>query len=201
MKKNILYVFILLFSITACNQKESDTAADTHAGHDHEEVKLMITEYSDQFELFAEADPFVKGISSEILAHFTNLTDFSPLSNANITASLVIGESEYAQTIENPTKPGIYKFTIKPEVHGSGKLLFIIKTAQGNYQISSNVVVYGDEHTAIHIAEKKEINQVGAIAFTKEQSWKIDFETVFPSIEKFGKVIKTTAQILPSQDS
>jgi len=201
MKKNILYVLVLLFSITACNQKESNIVVDSHAGHDHGEVKLKLTEYSDQYELFAEADPFVKGISSEILAHFTNLSDFTPVKEASIQASLIIGENEYSQKIDNSETAGIYKFSIKPEVNGSGKLIFNIKTAKGSEQIESKVVVYGDDHTAIHIAEKKEIVQVGAIAFTKEQSWKIDFETVFPSIEKFGKVIKTTAQILPSQNS
>jgi len=201
MKKNILYVFVLLFSITACNQKEPSIAIDSHAGHDHGEVKLMLTEYSDRFELFAEADPFVKDISSEILAHFTNLSDFSPLKDASITAKLVIGEKEYSQTIENPVNSGIYKFTIKPEVNGSGELIFYIKSTNENHQIGCKIVVYGDEHTAIHIAEKKNIEHVGAIAFTKEQSWKIDFETVFPLEEEFGKVIKTTAQILPNQNS
>lgn len=201
MKKNILYILILLVSVTACNKKESNTVVDPHAGHDHGEVKLKLTEYSDQFELFAETDPFVKGETAEILAHFTYLSDFSPLADANITASLVIGKNEYSQSIDKPTKPGIYKFSIKPEINGSGKLIFNIKTARGKSQIVSNVVVYGDEHTAIHIAEKKELDQLGAITFTKEQSWKIDFETVFPSIEKFGKVIKTSAQILPSQNS
>jgi membrane fusion protein, heavy metal efflux system len=201
MKKNILYALVLLFSITACNQKESNTVVDSHEGHDHGEVKLKLTEYSAQFELYAEADPFVKGVSSEILAHFTNLSDFTPVSDASIQASIVIGDNEYSQTIDNPTTPGIYKFSIKPEVNGSGKLIFNIKTEKGSEQIDSKVVVYGDDHTAIHIAEKKEIVQVGAIAFTKEQSWKVDFKTVFPSVEKFGKVIKTTAQILPSQNS
>lgn len=201
MKRNVLYILILIISLTACNKKNSNTVTDPHAGHDHGEVKLKLTEYSDRFELFVEADPFVKNQASSILAHFTNLSDFSPLNDAIITASIVIGEKEYSQTIENAAKPGIYKFSIKPETNGSGKLVFNIKKGKSKYQIESNIVVYGDDHTAIHIAEKKEINQPGAIAFTKEQSWKIEFETILPSIEKFGKVIRTTAQILPCQTS
>ena len=67
------------------------------------------------------------------------------------------------------------------------------------YKIELDVVVYGDEHTAVHIAEKKQIEYINAINFTKEQSWKIDFATEYPTMDYFGKVIKTSAQLVPNQ--
>lgn len=199
MKQVVLFIAVLVFA-TSCNTV--NTEQNDH-GHDHgsEEIKLKITEYTDHFELFAEADPFVEGRSSEILAHFTTLPEFSALTEGTVTAGLIIGKHGIRQTIEEPLRPGIYRFALTPEVNGSGQLVFDIKTKSGSYQVKSQVVVYSDLHTAEHIAEKKQLQVVNAINFTKEQSWKIDFETVNPQKERFGKVIKTTAQILPEQTS
>jgi len=199
MKHFILYALVLIISVSACNKKEVDTH-DEHEGHDHGVVKLFFTEYTNEFELFAEADPFVKGNPSEILAHFTKLEDFKPLSKASITVSLVNGSNIVKQTLEKPIKPGIYKFSITPKVNGSSKLIFEIESEKNTHKIIvKNISVYGDEHTAIHIADKKQVTYINAINFSKEQSWKIDFATVYPHKEQIGKVIKSTAQILPGQ--
>ena len=199
MKQVIVFFLTLVFAV-GCNRVK--TESDDHAhDHDAEQVKLYITEYTNQFELFAEADPFVKGRSSQILAHFTTLSDFDPLMDAKITASLIVGKNGIRQTVNESEKPGIYRFVLKPAVNGSGNLIFDIETEEGKYQVQTKVVVYGDLHTAEHIAEKKQASVVNAINFTKEQSWKIDFATVYPKKEKFGKVIKTTAQVVPEQTS
>ena len=198
MKHIIIYVLVLVITIISCKTE----VVDNNDEHDHGEVKLKLTEYSDQFELYAETDPFIKGKPTVILAHFTNLSDFKPLLEESITVSLIVGTKGIKQTIEKPSKPGIYKFILHPEAKGAGKLIFDIKSKSGNHKIAiNNIVVYTDEHTAIHTAEDKVIEHVNAINFTKEQSWKIDFATVLPSVKEFGKVIKTTAQIFPDQSN
>ncbi len=59
--------------------------------------------------------------------------------------------------------------------------------------------VDGDENED---EENEEISKKypGAIKFSKFQSEKIDFETAFPVAQSFGQVIKTTAQVLSSQN-
>lgn len=200
MKRIIFFNLILVFALIACNKAETESVGQ---GHDHssEDIKLYITEYTDQLELFAESDPFVKGNTSEILAHFTTISDFKALAKASVTASLIIGKDGIRQTISEPVNTGIYKFALQPLKSGVGQLIFDIQTESYNYKIATDVHVYADAHTAEHIAEKKKSANVNAISFTKEQSWKIDFATVLPRKEQFGKVIKTTAQILPSQNS
>lgn len=198
MKHSILYVLIMLITITACNKKESIT--EEH-GHDHGEIKLQFTVYTDQFELFAETDPFVKGQPVNILAHFTNLKDFKPLSDAEITAHLKSGENVVSQAINNNSKPGIFEFNLIPEKNGAAQLIFDIKTKGINQQvIVKDIVIYNDEHTAVHIAEKKHKEHLNAIAFTKEQSWKINFKTQYPDLKAFGKIIKTSAQVYSNPD-
>lgn len=198
MKQISIFVLILVIITMSCSVKESDD--HDHSGHDHGEVKLQLIEYTNQFELFAEADPFSKGNASEILAHFTSIPDFKPLADASVTAILKVGGSEIKQTVETAEIPGIFSFSLKPEKNGSGKLTFEI-TKEKKYIIEVDVVVYGDEHTAVHIADKKQTEHVNAINFTKEQSWKIDFATEYPTFDYFGKLIKTSAQLLPNQSS
>ena len=89
--RHLIYVLVLLTAFSACSKKQVET---TEHEHDHGAVKLKLTAYSDQFELFAEADPFVKGEPTKILAHFTNLNDFKPLNDASITARLIIRNKE-----------------------------------------------------------------------------------------------------------
>ena len=209
MKKIILYAFAGIVLFAACNKKSEhnhDAHSDhghAHEGHHHDAVKLLFTEYTDDYELFVEADPFVKGHTTQVLAHFTSIKDFKPLSNASVTLSLINGKNVLSKTLNKPNKPGIYKFSISPKVNGATQMVFEIKEAKSTKKISiNNVSVYGDEHTAIHIAEKKQPKKVvGAINFTKEQSWKIDFATVFPKKQELGQVIKSTAQVLPGQTS
>ena len=88
MKYIIIYVLIILATCSACTQ--ADSVTDDHA-HSTTDIKLQLTEYTNDFELFAEFDPFVKGEAVSILAHFTKLADFKPLTEGQITLSLIVG--------------------------------------------------------------------------------------------------------------
>lgn len=191
----LLYVLSLSILLVACNQTAKQTA-DAHA-HD---AKLQLTEYSDSMELFAESDPFAVGKNAGILAHFSWLEDFKPLESGDVTVSLIIGNKGIKQTLSKPVRPGIYRFEIQPQVAGVGKLIFDINSNEGETQIVvNNITVYDDKHDAEHAAEGIVISETNATVFTKEQSWKIDFATEHPSIEPFGQVIKTTAQVESAQ--
>lgn len=169
-------------------------------GHQHEEVKIQLTAYSDNFEAFAEADPFVVGKVSNVLAHFSSLPDFKALEKGRISIRLIVNGKETSQTLEKPTRKGIYSFDIKPEFVGNGVLIFDISTGNDKYQVTvPEVQVYSNEHQAIHEAEEAVLPTINTAVFTKEQSWKIDFESEMPQTEAFGQTIKTTARVQPAQ--
>lgn len=197
MKKQLIILLILVIAIFSCKNKSIET--DTH-DHENEAVKLYLTEYSEMFEVFAEADPFIVGNTSNILAHFTQLKDFKQLAEVPVTISLIVGTKGIRQTIEKPVSKGIYQFSLKPEFAGKGKIQFDIKDPNGDQKlIIRNIEVFADEHDAIHSAEEQIKTGTNQITFTKEQSWKIEFETTKPTLTQFGEVIKTTAQFLPAQ--
>ncbi|MFY9152482.1 MAG: efflux RND transporter periplasmic adaptor subunit [Prolixibacteraceae bacterium] len=197
----IVIISLIVWSLTAC-QNTQPTVNNKDQEHSHEDVKIQYTAYSNEFEVFAEADPFSTGHPAELLAHFTKLKDFSAVENCSITASLIIGNQKHSQTLEQATRRGIFKFELNPEIAGKGQLIFTVSTDTGNFVVQvPDVQVFADEHDAIHAAEDAETTVSNGVVFTKEQSWKIDFATEMPSVESFGQVIKTSGIVQNSPDS
>ncbi len=191
------YIPLLLIVLlaTSCGQAP---AHDEHA-HAHEEVKLPLTGYSSQLEVFAEADPFIVGHNSDVLAHFTALDGFKPVEANTVTLSLIVGDKGIRQTVNQAVRAGVYAFTLQPATAGKGQLVFAVERDGQQQQVAvRNIQVYADEHDAIHEAEEAIPASSNAIQFTKEQSWKIDFATDAPQVGDFGSVIKATAAVQTS---
>ena len=177
----------------------TDKAVEADA-HSHEDVKLQLVSYNDDFEVYAEADPFVLNKESSILAHFSLLKDFKPLTEGSITMSLIAGNKGVRQTIEEPLRDGIYSFTINPVTSGDARLIFEISMGDSaNRIVIRDLYVYEHEHDAIHTAEEALIADPNGIIFTKEQSWQVEFSTCEVKKAAFGRVIKTGALVQPAQ--
>jgi len=184
-------------------KENANVAGEAEHDHEHEEAKFQYTEYTNDLEYFAEADPFVLGEESNVLSHFTWLSNFKPLKNATVTIKLNVGGTEISQKLEADDQVGIYSFNIKPKTAGSGTLSYDIQTADNSYQVVvPNVKVYQNDEGAHADAEAAEVSAVNSSTFTKEQSWKIDFQTELPANIPFGQVIKTVAQVqsVPSNE-
>ncbi len=193
-------VFLLLLGFILLLVSCKNQVHDPHAGHNHDEVKVQLIGYNESFELFVEADPFSEGKVSTVLVHLTHLSTFKPLQNAKVTVSLIVGSNGIRQTVERYEQPGIFSFDLKPEAVGKGKIVVDIEEGTSKSRIEvAGVEVFSDDHDAIHAAEHTAPQSSFAISFTKEQSWKVDFATDFPNVEPFGRVIKTLAQVQPTQ--
>lgn len=188
-------LLLLVLLATSCGQAPAD---DEHA-HAHDAVKLALTAYSDQLEVFAEADPFIVGHNANVLAHFSELEGFKPMEATSVRVSLVVGAEGIRQTVKQAVRSGIYAFKLQPISAGKGQLIFDIEqNGQQQQIVVRDIQVYADEHAAIHEAEEAIPASSNAIQFTKEQSWKIDFATDAPQVGNFGSVIKATASVQPS---
>ncbi|MDR2804569.1 MAG: efflux RND transporter periplasmic adaptor subunit [Dysgonamonadaceae bacterium] len=191
----VISALLIAVALTGCIRNGNVSTE----GHVHDE-NLQLTAYSADFEVFAEATPFVVGQASDVLAHFSFLKNFKPITEGSITASLIVGTDGIRQTLEQPTRQGIYKFSLQPVAEGTGRLVFDIKTSDAVSQIVvENITVYTDTHDAQHAAADAAVGNSNSVIFTKEQSWKVDFSTEEIRREPFGQIIRTTGQIQPSQ--
>lgn len=194
MKKLFLIITIITsVTLVSCHHHHGD---DEHSHEHDQEVQLQLTAYSVNWEVYAEAHPFVVGEASCVLAHFTQLSNFKPRTNGAVTAVLNIGGKEFRQTIDAPENPGIYDFDLKPAQAGKGTLTFLV---DGDTLVIEHVEAFKEEEKALHDAAERKVTSSNGATFTKEQSWKVDFATEPCRSEPFGQVIKTMAQILPAQ--
>jgi RND family efflux transporter MFP subunit len=197
MNIKILMAVLILLSITACNQHLHE-AEDSEK---HEESKVQYISYSTDFELFAEADAFVAGETANVLSHFSTLPDFKAVESGSIALVLTAGGVEFRQTLDKPTRKGIYSFDVKPEASGEGALKFEISTQEGIYVVEvPGVIVYNDHDEARQAIAGAVVSRTNTAVFTKEQSWKVEFSTEYPKTEPFGPIIKTTALVQPAPE-
>ena len=204
MKSKIFLLALLAIVFVSCQSSDKqkvNEAAESHEGEEaHEEVKFQYTAYSTDFEVFAEADAFVVGETANVLSHFSKLPDFKALESGSMTIRLMVNGKEVSQTLDKPTRKGIYSFDIKAETAGTGTLKFEITNETGSFEVLvPEVIVFAEHHEAHETAEKEVVSQTNTTVFTKEQSWKVDFATDFSRNVPFGQIIKTTAQVQSSQ--
>jgi len=204
MKKLFLIISVITaLAVVSCQHHHDEHDHDheahehEHEGEEHEEhAHLQLTAYSDHWEVYAESHPFVVGEESHILAHFTKLENFKPRTAGSITAVLTINGKSYRQVAEAPKQPGIYEFELEPNVEGKGTLVFYVDS---DTLTITDIQSYKDEEKALHEAAEHQAKSSNGSTFTKEQSWKVNFSTEPCRLEPFGQVIKTMAQVLPSQ--
>jgi len=82
------------------------------------------------------------------------------------------------------------------------KIVFVALTlvgCTGHHVKETDNHAYADEHEAYPAAATAAVSGGNRVVFTKEQSRKVDFATTEVHRQPFGQIIRTTAQIQPSQ--
>ena len=201
MLNKIFFWTLLVIVFASCQNSDKKKVNESIDSHEtHEEVKFQYTAYSTDFEVFAEADAFVVGETANVLSHFSKLPDFRALEIGSMTIRLMVNGKEVSQTLDKPTRKGIYSFDIKAETAGKGSLEFVIQSDNETFEVVvPEVTVFAEHQEAYEAAENVVVSKTNTTVFTKEQSWKVDFGTDFPRNEPFGQIIKTTAQVQSSQ--
>ena len=163
---------LMMLAMAGCKHQHTQSENE----HSHDE-SLQLTAYNNDFELFAEAAPFVAGKTGDILAHFTHLENFKPLTEGSVTVRLTVGRYEVHQTLEQSAQAGIYLFSLKPPAAGTGKLVFDIQSAKYVSQlVVPDIQVFISEHDADEAAAQVAVTSSNSAIFTKEQSCEADFD-------------------------
>lgn len=157
---------------------EAEGHAEGHGdhGHAHGTPSETRTLYSAHTELFAEFPALVAGQASPVAAHLTDLRDWSPVGTGRVEAVLTAPDgTAQAFPIDAPSVPGIFKPVITPAGEGTYVLSFKVTTAGRSETLSAGPVTVYPSLAVAQAAHKDETENPDAIAFTKEQQWKLPF--------------------------
>lgn len=186
---------LLLAGAGACGHTHDHDGHDDHDGHSHEE-HIILFEYTDTYELFAEVSPLAVGHEAEAEVHVTSLADFKPVADAKVTLQCggVAAEG-------HSHSDGIYHFEWDPAKAGEATLTVTITSEAGTAHASWPVTVYSDFHEAAHEAHEaaEELESPFGIPFSKQKSWKVDFATAVAVEAPFGEVVRFMARVEPSE--
>jgi len=180
--------------LQGCKSTAKGGGHEAHEG----EIKVQLTAYTSQYEVFGETDPLVADRECTLLAHFTRLSDFKPVVVRKASLSLTVDGETVEATTSRPLRPGICQFAFMPKTAGKGRMTISIDTDRTDRITIDDLTVHPSEEVA-HRAESAAQPQLLAVTFTKEKSWKVDFATDRPQVGAFGEVIKTFAQIQSAQ--
>src|SRR5215203_2987229 len=125
MNKCIVFLFGAFLMLTGCSdhrhaahtERDPDKGAHAHGGD------VSITHFSDMTELFVEFPKLVVGTEASFAAHVTRLSDFSALSEGEVSVHLSGGghPEEFAR-VGVSANPGIFRPTLKPGYSGKRRL-------------------------------------------------------------------------------
>lgn len=189
------FLFLLLgvfsTSFVACHHH--------HDEEEHHHDAITLTAYSDHFEVYAETEPLLVDQQQTVLLHLTRLEDFRAAADAAIT--LLLDGQPTDSEVHPSSTAGIYHITLIPKDIGAHHLSIVIHCRDVIDTVAFPVQVFAT-HEAMHSHEgdlHHDEEEADGILFTKEQSWHVDFATEVLQPRPFDAVIRTSAQILPSQ--
>lgn len=198
----IIYIIIAtpFLLLCSCNNNQTpswysyDVIGGQEAVHDHgEEVKtLSYTLFSDGYELFVEFPTLVVGNVSAFAAHFTQLGNYKPLTEGQLTVIIIKDEKGIKHTVDGPTSPGIFRPALQPKEAGIWYLSFSLQTDTG-----VSIFDVGEIDVFPNVESILDENASGEdeITFLKEQAWKTDFATQDIIESPFYSVLHTSARV------
>ena len=212
--KNIIHFATLVVALCLCACHGHNHESESH-NHGHEHPVQSATKYSSSLELFVQYDELVAGHTASVVAYATALPSFKPYDGGAISVALRAGGNDLSLAVE-PHSKGVYNFTLKPVEAAVGNLVFTIDGQE--YPVHVHVGCghdHGEEHGHQHAhAEHSHAAHAHShdhehaapapenmVAFSKEQSWKIDFATALATRSAFNGAVKVAARVTATPDN
>lgn len=195
---NRFVAVVLALTLAGCSKGDGNEAdALQGANGKAAPASLSRTHHAAATELFVEFPALVQGEQAAFAAHITRLSDFSALSEGEVTVVLGGGDSpEEAGRASVSANPGIYRPLLTPRHAGKRRLAFKV-SAPGIDEVHEvgEVTVYAGAKDALADAGSPAAD--AGIRFTKEQQWKIPFGTAPVTARRVRESIGVNATLRP----
>ena len=184
---------VLALGVSGCDSRDDDR---DNGHHDRDGVpRLVITDWTEQTELFVEFPLLIRGEASPFNVHLTRLSDFEPIEAGEVTVTLSGGgAAEERFAVSLPEAPGVFRPVVEPQHVERRRLAVHVGSERTDITHDlGEVEVFADRASARVAVDEDE--ESGLISFPKEQQWRGDFatecavaRTVRPSIPVYGEL-------------
>jgi RND family efflux transporter MFP subunit len=206
MKRIIIPILLIATLMTvACNSDKFHLHLG-NSDHDHEHeaqptrqvATVSHTLFSEEYELHVEYPVLRSEKDIPFTAHITRLEDYKPVAEGAFIVRLDYdGDRSIEGKAEQPSSPGIFHSSIKPEQVGNHRIVFEYNSAEASNIFECNdIEVYAANDSSI--VSIKTTNGGNEIEFLKEQAWNTDFGIQHIQKQDFREVISTSGQIMPA---
>lgn len=173
MRSAIAVILAAALAVSACRPTSSEDVSRPAAA---EVPGADFTVWTTRVELFAEHPALVVGRPAKFAAHVTDLRDWSAPRAGRMELVLVGPGGETTATAEAPARPGIFQPVVTPTTPGEHHLRFRIVAPGLDASVDAGkVAVHADVASAKAAVGEEPEETDDAIAFLKEQQWKLPF--------------------------
>ncbi len=186
---------VVLVSVAAAGCQSVPRTAESEAAE-----SVVVTLWTDQFELFVEYPPLRVGEPAQFAAHLTHLETFEPVTDGPVRfryarQGRVVGE----KVLEVPLRPGLYVPEFTFEEPGEYSLTILLEIPKGSGTIQVEPLEVFDANSELPPAE--EILVLGdRVNYLKEQQWKLPFRTELAQTQTLRESISVSGRIIADPD-
>jgi RND family efflux transporter MFP subunit len=216
--KYLLNILLIasVFIFSACGAEEEGHSHGEDGDHTHEPVTQqsseeehshdgqlegagVITQWTDETELFMEYPELVVGQEATFAVHLTRLSDFKPISESVVDFVFSSKRGSEGSLTETEVQiPGIYGPDVIFEKAGRYDLTIIIKGMVDDTLFIPGIPVYNSMSEVPPTHEEEDPN---LISFLKEQQWKIPFGTAEVGQQTLTRTIEAHGEISAQKNS
>ena len=176
--------------VVACGQAPTPVPP---ANANVEAAVVVVTQWTEATELFAEYPPLVAGQTSRFAIHLTDLNTFAPIADGRVTVSLE-GDVSADFSADMPAVPGIFGVDVTPPVPGRYQLrIGLDSDSVRDLHAVGTVSVHTDASSVVEPPAEDD----GGISFLKEQQWVLDFATASAEARSIAGSMVIAAEIEP----
>lgn len=170
---------------------------ESHGDHS-EEPALVYTHYTDSTELFVEFPPLVVDEPSTLVAHFTRMDNFKPLTAGTLDVLLKKNHHTVARfRVNNPARTGIFLPDVTAKKSGNYQLLLEVRDGDLHATHDLGEVTVFPNAGAVTI-DQDEVN--GEISYLKEQQWVNPFAIVRAAVRPLRPSVPGFATVTAPAD-
>lgn len=195
---NIFFIAIMALTILACKRQVMPNTASNAQAHQHDELSVNYTLFSDNVEFYVEHPALVAGVETEILVHLTRTNSYQPCSEGIVDIRM----DGVSVTSGKAQRPGIFRVLFTPKSGGAFHAEISYKEDGPVETVEAHMHVYA-HHDALHAPIEDSGSHThspapqGEITFLKEQAWQSDFRVEQAGMGIFHTLIPTSGEIIP----